>query len=72
VVTAVLLDNMSPDLVREGVARVRRHPSPVVVEVSGGVGVSTVRALAEAGPDIISIGALTHSVRCLDLGLDAG
>lgn len=72
VVTAVLLDNMAPDLVREGVARVRRHPSPVVVEVSGGVSESTVRGLAEAGPDIISIGALTHSVRCLDLGLDAG
>ncbi len=70
VVTAVLLDNMGPDLVRQGVARVRRHPPPVVVEVSGGVDESTVRALAEAGPDVISVGALTHSVRCLDLGLD--
>lgn len=70
VVTAVLLDNMSPELVAQGVARVRRHPSPVVVEVSGGVTEATVRALAEAGPDVISLGALTHSVRCLDLGLD--
>jgi nicotinate-nucleotide pyrophosphorylase (carboxylating) len=72
VVSAVLLDNMSPELVREGVDRVRAHPVPLVVEVSGGVDESTVRGLAEAGPDIISIGALTHSVRCLDLGLDAG
>lgn len=70
VVTAVLLDNMTPDLVREGVARVRRHSAPITVEVSGGVNESTVRGLAEAEPDIISIGALTHSVRCLDLGLD--
>ncbi len=72
VVGAVLLDNMGPDLVREAVARIRSHPAPLVVEVSGGVDVTTVRALAEAGPDIISVGALTHSVRCLDLGLDAG
>lgn len=71
VVTAVLLDNMGPDLVREGVARVRAHGAPVVVEVSGGVHEANVRALAEAGPDVISSGALTHSVRCLDLGLDS-
>ena len=72
VLTAVLLDNMTPDVVREGVARVRRHPAPVTVEVSGGVDETTIRGLAEAGPDLISVGALTHSVRCLDLGLDVG
>lgn len=70
IVSAVLLDNMSPASVALGVARVREHPAPVVVEVSGGVDESTVRGLADAGPDLISIGALTHSVRCLDLGLD--
>ncbi len=70
VVTAVLLDNMPPEVVRVGVTRVRAHPVPVLVEVSGGVSEATVRALAEAGPDVISLGALTHSVRCLDLGLD--
>jgi len=70
VVHAVLLDNMGPDLIADGVAQVRAHPAPLVVEVSGGVDADTVRGLAEAGPDIISIGALTHSAGCLDFGLD--
>ncbi len=70
VVHAVLLDNMSPGEVEQGAAMVRSHPAPVVVEVSGGVDETTVRALADAGPDVISVGALTHSVTCLDLGLD--
>ena len=70
VVHAVLLDNMGPELIARGVAQVRAHPAPVIVEVSGGVDVDTVRGLAEAGPDIISIGALTHSAGCLDFGLD--
>lgn len=70
VVHAVLLDNMTPDEVRAGVDAVRAHSAPVVVEVSGGVSETTVRDLALAGPDVISVGALTHSVTCLDLGLD--
>lgn len=70
VVHAVLLDNMGPDELTEGVAMVRNHAAPIVVEASGGVREETVRGLAEAGVDVISVGALTHSVRCLDLGLD--
>lgn len=70
VVHAVLLDNMTPGQITEGAALVRKHPVPVVVEVSGGVTETSVRALAEAGADVISIGALTHSVRELDFGLD--
>lgn len=70
VVHAVLLDNMSPELIAASVAQVRAHPAPLVIEVSGGVDSDTVRGLAEAGPDIISIGALTHSAGCLDFGLD--
>lgn len=70
VVHGVLLDNMSPEQVAEGVAMVRAHPVPVVVEVSGGVNHDTVHGLAEAGPDVISIGALTHSAGCIDFGLD--
>jgi len=70
VIHAVLLDNMSPDQVQQGVAMVRSHPAPVLVEVSGGVNQGSIRALAEAGPDLISVGALTHTVTCLDLGLD--
>ncbi|TWE12353.1 carboxylating nicotinate-nucleotide diphosphorylase [Rudaeicoccus suwonensis] len=67
---AILLDNMTPELVRAGVEQVRAHPAPVIVEVSGGVTETSVRALAEAGPDAISVGALTHSVTCHDFGLD--
>ncbi len=70
VVHAVLLDNMTPDQIADGAALVGKHPAPVVVEVSGGVNERSVRALAEAGADVISIGALTHSVRELDFGLD--
>jgi nicotinate-nucleotide pyrophosphorylase (carboxylating) len=40
------------------------------VEASGNVNLDTIRAIAETGVDIISVGALTHSVRALDLGLD--
>ncbi len=69
-VHAVLLDNMGPEGVAAGVARVRAHPAPVVVEVSGGVTAATVAALAEAGPDVISCGALTHSAPALDVALD--
>lgn len=67
---AVLLDNFTPEQVAEAVGQVRTHASPLVVEVSGGITLDTIRAYAEAGPDLISVGALTHSVRCLDLGLD--
>lgn len=70
VVHAVLLDNMGPEQLAEGVAMVRAHAAPLVVEASGGVREETVRALALAGVDVISVGALTHSVRNLDLGLD--
>lgn len=70
VVHAVLLDNMGPEGVADGVALIRDHPAPVTVEVSGGVTEGSVRALAEAGADVISVGALTHSVTELDFGLD--
>jgi nicotinate-nucleotide pyrophosphorylase (carboxylating) len=69
--TAVLLDNMSPAEVARCVALVRASPPPrPLVEVSGGVTLETVPALAAAGPDLISVGALTHSAPVLDFGLD--
>ncbi|MGN6414197.1 carboxylating nicotinate-nucleotide diphosphorylase [Flexivirga sp.] len=70
VVHAVLLDNMEAWQVAMGVAHIRRHPAPLVAEVSGGVDEETVQELARAGADAISVGALTHSVRCHDFGLD--
>ncbi|TXK17358.1 carboxylating nicotinate-nucleotide diphosphorylase [Homoserinibacter sp. GY 40078] len=66
-VDTIMLDNFTPDQLREGVRIVAGR---ALVEASGGVRIDTVRAIAEAGVDIISVGALTHSVRSLDLGLD--
>ena len=64
---AVLLDNMSPALLREAVAMTQGR---AVLEASGGVTLETVREVAETGVALISVGALTHSARALDLGLD--
>lgn len=63
--------NASPvrslDELRTGVALVAGR---AIVEASGGVNLDTVAAIAATGVDVISVGALTHSVRALDLGLD--
>lgn len=66
-VDTIMLDNFSLDDLREGVALVAGR---ALVEASGNVSLATVRAIAETGVDVISSGALTHSVRSLDLGLD--
>lgn len=63
----IMLDNFSLDDLRTGVAVVAGRAT---VEASGGVTLETVRAIAETGVDVISVGALTHSARALDLGLD--
>jgi nicotinate-nucleotide pyrophosphorylase (carboxylating) len=65
--TIVLLDNMDTPAVRAAVARVAGR---ALVEVSGGVRLERVRELAEAGVDVISVGALTTHAPWLDLGLD--
>jgi nicotinate-nucleotide pyrophosphorylase (carboxylating) len=64
----VLLDNWP--LAELGVAVERAHAAKVLVEVSGGVTLDTIGAIAAAGPDLISVGALTHSARAVDLSLD--
>ncbi len=63
----IMLDNFSLDDLRTGVAQVAGRAT---VEASGGVSLETVKAIAETGVDVISVGALTHSARALDLGLD--
>ncbi len=63
----ILLDNMSTDELREAVALVAGRAK---LEASGGVNLETVRAIAETGVDFISVGALTHSVRSLDVSLE--
>jgi nicotinate-nucleotide pyrophosphorylase (carboxylating) len=68
---ALLLDNMSPDQVREVVAEVRAgDPRRPLLEISGGIGLDTIAAYATTGADMVSIGALTHSAPVLDIGLD--
>ncbi|SEG33347.1 nicotinate-nucleotide pyrophosphorylase [carboxylating] [Bryocella elongata] len=66
----VMLDNFSLEDMRAGVALIRERAPQVLIEASGNVSLDTVRAIAETGVDVISVGALTHSVRALDLGLD--
>jgi nicotinate-nucleotide pyrophosphorylase (carboxylating) len=63
----ILLDNMPPEELRRAVAAVEGR---ALLEASGGITMETVRAVAETGVDYISVGALTHSARALDLGLD--
>jgi nicotinate-nucleotide pyrophosphorylase (carboxylating) len=63
----VLLDNMTLEQMRLAVARARGRS---LTEASGGVTLGTVRAIAETGVDFISVGALTHSARAVDIGLD--
>ena len=66
-VDAVLLDNMTPAQLKDAVKRVAGR---CLTEASGGVNLDTIRAIAETGVDMISVGALTHSAPVLDLGLD--
>ena len=63
----IMLDNMSLSEMSEAVLLIGRR---ALVEASGGVNLKTIRGIAQTGVDIISVGALTHSVRSLDLGLD--
>ena len=66
----ILLDNMSPDELREAV-RWRNKTAPfILLEASGGITLENVRAVAETGVDRISVGALTHSAPALDIALD--
>jgi nicotinate-nucleotide pyrophosphorylase (carboxylating) len=66
---AILLDNMTPEQVCLGVQRVAHHTRRVPLEASGGITLENVRAYAEAGVDYISVGALTHSPRAVDLSM---
>ena len=66
-VGTIMLDNFALDDLRRGVEQIAGR---ALVDASGGVTLETVRAIAETGVDVISVGALTHSARALDLGLD--
>jgi nicotinate-nucleotide pyrophosphorylase (carboxylating) len=68
----ILLDNMSPSLVRQAVAQVRKHAASnkIRTEASGGISLHNVREFAEAGVDWISVGALTHSAPAVDISFE--
>ena len=63
---AILLDNMSPDMIRGFVSRNKKK---IYLEASGGIELNNIRSYAETGVDGISVGRLTHSVRALDMSL---
>ena len=62
----IMLDNMSPETMKEAV---RITGGKALLEASGGITKETLRAVAETGVDIISIGALTHSVKAFDISM---
>lgn len=63
----IMLDNMETSDMKEAVRMIGKR---ALVEASGGITLDTVRSVAETGVDIISVGAITHSVRSLDVSLD--
>ena len=63
----IMLDNMSPELMRQAMEIIDGRS---VVEASGGISMETVRAVAASGVDLISVGGLTHSTKALDISLD--
>ncbi|MHC1561639.1 carboxylating nicotinate-nucleotide diphosphorylase [Actinomycetospora sp. C-140] len=69
-VELVLLDNFTPEMTMEAVARRDRRAPRTGLEVSGGLTIDTAAAHAAAGVDFLAVGALTHSAPVLDLGLD--
>ena len=65
----IMLDNMSPEHMKECVQYINHR---VKVEASGGIDERTLRAAAESGVDVVSIGALTHTIKALDISMDIG
>ncbi|MCX5864886.1 MAG: carboxylating nicotinate-nucleotide diphosphorylase [Deltaproteobacteria bacterium] len=65
-VEIIMLDNMAPALMRQAVTLIAGR---ALVEASGGVNLANVRAIAETGVDLISVGALTHSARAVDISM---
>ena len=65
-VDVIMLDNMSVDMMKEAV---KITDGRAILEASGGITDETIRAIAETGVDIISMGAITHSVKAFDISL---
>ena len=70
-VDRIMLDNYTPQDTAEAVRLIRSRDAKVEIESSGGITIDTLRAYGEAGVDFISVGALTHSVKGLDMSFKA-
>jgi nicotinate-nucleotide pyrophosphorylase (carboxylating) len=66
----LLLDNQSPETVRDWADLARKLRPGIEIEATGGITLDNVRAYAVAGADFISVGALTHSVKAADMALE--
>ncbi|HEY2857602.1 MAG TPA: carboxylating nicotinate-nucleotide diphosphorylase [Terracidiphilus sp.] len=66
---AILLDNMTPHQVKEAIERIKRESRWIPTEASGGIVLENIRDYAETGVDFISVGALTHSARAVDISM---
>jgi len=71
-VDIIMLDNMTPEKVRESMAILEKNGlrDKVIIEISGGVTEENISAYAETGPDVISLGSLTHSAKAIDMSLE--
>jgi nicotinate-nucleotide pyrophosphorylase (carboxylating) len=65
----LLIDNQTPEVVRQWTARARELAPGIAVEATGGITLENARAFADAGVDFVSVGGLTHSVRSADIAL---
>ncbi len=68
-VDIIMLDNMAADEMTKAVKIIRSHKADVIIEASGNVNLENVRAIAETGVDMISVGALTHSAPASDISM---
>jgi len=66
----IMLDNMTPEQMREAVVRMKSQAPHILVEASGSVTLESIHSIASTGVDVISVGRLTYSVQALDISLD--
>ncbi|MCU6710788.1 carboxylating nicotinate-nucleotide diphosphorylase [Paenibacillus sp. J5C_2022] len=66
----IMLDNMTPELMKRAVTYIKERAPHIMTEASGGVTLETIHAIASTGVDVISVGGLTYSVPALDISLD--
>ena len=69
-VDRIMLDNMGLDEMKKAVAYIRKNDKRIEIEASGGIELENVKEVAETGVDFISVGALTHSPKALDIAFN--